>query len=136
MNQDNQMTIYDFYRTCYYNNITAVHAELTRKASELLDKHLYCQVPSQMLTDSILHDFYQENTRTVGYEIFGYYLVSNKLGEMLKEIADNVYHLNNEVSIWCREGIGNREQEIIHDKTIQLAILKKDLYHDLKIVKV
>jgi len=134
--QDNQMTVYDFYRIHYYNNIPAVHAELTRKATELLDKHLFCKVPEQMLTEQILQDFYQVNTRTEGYSVFGYYLVSNHLGEMLREIADNVYRLNDEVTLWCREGIGDCEQEIIHDKTIQLAILKNELYRELKIVKV
>jgi hypothetical protein len=135
MSQDNQMTIYDFYRSCYYNNISAVHAELTRKATELIEKHIHCRVPEQMLTEQILNDFYQENTLTEGYQIFGYYLISNYLGSLLKDIADNVYQLNDEISIWCREGIGDYKQEIIYDKTIQLAILKNDLYRDLKIVK-
>ncbi len=105
--------------------------ELDKKAKELLEYHLYCTAPSELMEAVekdenfvsnmyyVLEDDLDDDAMEVYKEPLCYYLVSDFLGKELKRINQPVFELSNSIYIWGRCTCG---QSILQDGTIQKVV--------------
>jgi len=105
--------------------------ELDKKAKELLEYHLYCTVPSELMEAvdksedfissmyCVLEDDLDDDAIEVYKEPLCYYLVSDYLGKQLKRINQPVFELSNSTYIWGRCTYG---QSILQDGIIQKVV--------------
>ena len=105
--------------------------ELDKKAKELLEYHLYCTAPYELMEavekgeDFISSMYYvlEDNLDDDAIEVYkdplSYYLVSDYLGKELKRINQPVFELSNSTYIWGRCTCG---QSILQDGTIQKVV--------------